>query len=447
MTISWREAWRFWFKLGFISFGGPAGQIALMHAELVERRRWISEQRFLHALNYCMLLPGPEAQQLATYLGWLMHRTWGGIVAGVLFVLPSWFILVVLSYVYVRWGEVSHVAAVFAGIQPAVTAVVALAALRLARRTLKQTWLAVLALLSFLALTLAQVDFPLIVLVAAISGWCVWYWRPDDLMNPSTHAPATTREDRVTVHSSPYLIDDASPLPEHARWNLRHALVVVCAGLLLALAPLAAMALCWGADHVLTQMGWFFTQAALVTFGGAYAVLPYVQQAAVDTHGWLTATQMIDGMALGETTPGPLIMVVAFVGFLGGWSQQALGPDAALLGAILASAVATYFTFLPSFVFILAGGPWVEATRGRLSWAAPLQAISAAVVGVMAHLAWFFAQNSLWPQGGEGWPKPMALAWMLLALALMVRWRWSVASTLLACGALGWLAHAVGWAL
>ena len=441
MNIAWREAWRFWLKLGFISFGGPAGQIALMHAELVERRRWISEQRFLHALNYCMLLPGPEAQQLATYLGWLMHRTWGGIVAGVLFVLPSWFVLAALSYVYVRWGQLPLIAAVFDGIKPAITVVVLTAAFRLARKALRKPWMVLLALASFLALVVWQVDFPWIVLTAGLVGWAVLRWHPAGLMPPNGHAhPSGSGQPGAA-----FVLDDDTPLPAHALWQPRRAWRVLAVGLLAALLPLSALALWLGTEHVLTQMGLFFTQAALVTFGGAYAVLPYVQQAAVETHGWLSAGQMIDGMALGETTPGPLIMVVAFVGFVGGWTQQALGAEHLWAGALLASAVATWFTFLPSFVFILAGAPWVEATRGRLGFSAPLQAITAAVVGVMAQLALYFARHSLWPAEVLALPDGSAVAFMVLAAALMWRLNYSVARTVLMCGALGALVQVVAW--
>ncbi len=448
-SIPFQDAWRYWLKLGFIGFGGPAGQIALMHAELVERRRWISEHRFLHALNYCMLLPGPEAQQLATYLGWLMHRTWGGIVAGALFVLPSWFILVALSWVYVQWGAVPWVAAVFAGIKPAVTAVVMVSATRLAKRALKKVWMTALALGSFVALSVYQVGFPLIVLAAGLTGWVVLRWRADWIVTsagghaspkpPSSPAP----QDGVPTPVA-FVIDDRTPLPEHARFQPQRVIRVLVWGLALVTLPLAALAWSLGPGHVLTQMALFFTQAALVTFGGAYAVLPYVQQAAVDAHGWLSAAQMIDGMALGETTPGPLIMIVAFVGFIGGHTQQALGADHLWAGAVLASWVATFFTFLPSFVFILAGAPWVEATRGQLGFAAPLQAITAAVVGVMANLALFFAQHSIWPEGLAAGPSVQAMVLTGVALVLMVRYKFSVAQTILLCGALGVLVHAVG---
>ncbi len=445
MAIPFQDAWRYWLKLGFIGFGGPAGQIALMHAELVERRRWISENRFLHALNYCMLLPGPEAQQLATYLGWLMHRTWGGIVAGALFVLPSWFILAALSWVYVQWGTVPWVAAIFAGIKPAVTAVVMVSATRLARRALKKAWMVVVALVSFVALTVFHVDFPLMVLAAGLAGWGVLHWRSDWIVVNPADGHGGAQPGKAPVSSpTPFVIDDDTPLPDHARCQTRRVLRVLLLGLACALAPWAGLAWVFGLGHVLTQMGLFFTQAALVTFGGAYAVLPYVQQAAVDTHGWLSAGQMIDGMALGETTPGPLIMIVAFVGFIGGHTQQALGPDHLWLGALLASGVATFFTFLPSFVFILAGAPWVEATRGRLGFAAPLQAITAAVVGVMANLALFFAQHSIWPDGLTASPSGQALVLMGVALVLMGRYRFSVAQTILTCGVAGVVAHALG---
>jgi chromate transporter len=447
MGIPFRDAWRYWLKLGFISFGGPAGQIALMHAELVERRRWISENRFLHALNYCMLLPGPEAQQLATYLGWLMHRTWGGMVAGVLFVLPSWFVLAALSYIYLSWGTLPWVAAVFASIKPAVTAVVMVSATRLAKRALKKAWLAALALSAFVALSVFELDFPWVVLAAGLSGWAVLRWRPSWVESGGA-GHGSRKGTASSLHPNPlsthaFVIDEDTPLPEHARLQPRRAWRVLLMGVAFAALSLATLAMVFGPHHVLTQMGVFFTQAALVTFGGAYAVLPYVQQAAVQTHGWLSAGQMIGGMALGETTPGPLIMIVAFVGFIGGHTHQVLGADHLWAGALLGSAVATFFTFLPSLVFILAGAPWVETTRGKLGFAAPLQAITAAVVGVMANLALFFARHSIWPQGLTAGPSLQALAMVALAWVLMVRLKVSVAQTIVICGALGGLAHAL----
>ncbi len=393
--IGFAEAFRFWLKLGFVSFGGPAGQIAIMHAELVERRRWISEARFLHALNYCMLLPGPEAQQLATYIGWLMHKTWGGIVAGALFVLPSLFILVGLSWVYLRFGDVPVVAGIFYGIKPAVTALVLHAAHRIGTRALKNGWMWGIAAAAFVAIFALQVPFPAIVIAAALAGWL------GSRVAPQLFAPGGSHGDAQKRYG-PALIDDDTPTPPHARFTRGRLATVLLAGLALWGLAMGALMAVQGWHATLAQMGWFFTKAALMTFGGAYAVLPYVYQGAVEQHRWVTATQMIDGLALGETTPGPLIMVVAFVGFVGGWAKQVLGPEALFLGGALAAAVVTFFTFLPSFVFILAGGPLVEATHGRLGFTAPLTAVTAAVVGVILNLALFFAYHVLWPQGFGG---------------------------------------------
>ena len=393
--VSFMEALRFWLKLGFISFGGPAGQIAIMHTELVERRRWISERRFLHALNYCMLLPGPEAQQLATYIGWLMHRTWGGIVAGALFVLPSLFILIGLSWVYLRFGDVPVVAGIFYGIKPAVTALVLHAAHRIGTRALRNPWMWGIAAAAFVAIFAFNTPFPAIVLAAGLIGhFGARRW-------PQVFALGGGHGSKAAGYG-PALIDDDTPTPAHARFSKRHLAKVLGVGLGLWLLAMAALLATQGVQGTLTQMGWFFTKAAMLTFGGAYAVLPYVYQGAVDTHQWLSAPQMIDGLALGETTPGPLIMVVAFVGFVGGWTKEVLGPDALFLGAALAATVVTFVTFLPSFVFILAGGPAVEATHGKLGFTAPLSAITAAVVGVILNLALFFAYHVLWPQGFGG---------------------------------------------
>ncbi|MFN3417005.1 MAG: chromate efflux transporter [Caldimonas sp.] len=393
--VSFGEALRFWLKLGFISFGGPAGQIAIMHSELVERRRWISEKRFLHALNYCMLLPGPEAQQLATYIGWLMHRTWGGIVAGALFVLPSLFILIALSWVYLRFGDVPVVAGLFYGIKPAVTALVLHAAHRIGTRALKNGWMWGIAAAAFVAIFAGGVPFPAIVIAAALVGWFGARRWPAVFALGGGHGTAQ-------AGYGPALIDDHTPPPAHARFSRAHLAKVLAAGLGLWGAAMAGLIAWQGWDSTLAQMGWFFTKAALVTFGGAYAVLPYVYQGAVEHHQWLSGPQMIDGLALGETTPGPLIMVVAFVGFVGGWLHQVLGAESLFLGGALAATVVTFFTFLPSFVFILAGGPAVEATHGKLGFTAPLSAITAAVVGVILNLALFFAYHVLWPQGFSG---------------------------------------------
>jgi len=394
-AVSLAEAFRFWLKLGFISFGGPAGQIAIMHAELVERRRWISEKRFLHALNYCMLLPGPEAQQLATYIGWLMHRTRGGIVAGALFVLPSLLILIALSWIYMRFGDVPLVAGMFYGIKPAVTAVVLHAAHRIGSRALKNGWMWLIAALAFVAIFAFGAPFPAIVVAAALIGYAGSRWAPRVFAMGGGHGSAT-------ADYGPALIDDDTPTPPHARFSRGHLVRVLAAGLALWALVMAILAATQGLQGTLAQMGWFFTKAALLTFGGAYAVLPYVYQGAVEQHHWLSGAQMIDGLALGETTPGPLIMVVTFVGFVGGWIKQALGPDALFVGATAAAIVVTFFTFLPSFIFILAGGPMVESTHGKLGFTAPLSAITAAVVGVILNLALFFAYHVLWPAGFEG---------------------------------------------
>ena len=388
-AISFREALGFWLKLGFISFGGPAGQIAIMHRELVERRRWISERRFLHALNYCMVLPGPEAQQLATYIGWLLHGTRGGIAAGALFVLPSLVILVLLSWVYVRFGSVPAVAAVLYGVKPAVVAIVLAAAWRIGGRTLRHPVLWAIAAAAFLALFLFSVPFPLVILAAAIVGIVGNRFSPA-IFSHGAHVPAAGD---AAVH-----IDDDSPTPPHARFSPGRLAAMVLVFGVLWVAALSALWSVFGWSAHFTQMGWFFTQAALITFGGAYAVLPFVIEGAVEQYGWLSAAQMIDGLALGETTPGPLIMIVAFVGFLGGWTGEIFGSESRFIAGAFGAGVATFFTFLPSFLFILAGGPLVERTRDAHHLTAPLTAITAAVVGVIVNLAVFFAWRVFWPQ-------------------------------------------------
>ena len=429
-AVSFAEAFRFWLKLGFISFGGPAGQIAIMHTELVERRRWISERRFLHALNYCMLLPGPEAQQLATYIGWLMHRTWGGIVAGGLFVLPSLFILIALSWIYLRFGDVPVVAGIFYGIKPAVTALVLHAAHRIGTRALKNAWMWAIAAGAFIAIFAFDTPFPAIVLAAGLIGHFGARRAPQVFALGGGHGSAQ--------HSyGPALIDDMTPTPSHARFSRRHLAKVLAVGLGLWLLVMAGLIAWRGWDHTLTQMGWFFTKAALLTFGGAYAVLPYVYQGAVEHQQWLSGAQMIDGLALGETTPGPLIMVVAFVGFVGGWLRQVLGPDALFAGGALAATVVTFVTFLPSFVFILAGGPLVEATHGKLGFTAPLSAITASVVGVILNLALFFAWHVLWPQGFGGRFDVTSAVIVLAAAIALFRFKVGVMPLLAACAAAG----------
>ena len=428
--VSLMQAFWFWLKLGFISFGGPAGQIAIMHEELVERRRWVSEKRFLHALNYCMLLPGPEAQQLATYLGWLMHRTWGGIVAGALFVLPSLFILIALSWVYIAYGDVPVVAGIFYGIKPAVAAIVLHAAHRIGSRALKNNWMWAIAAASFVAIFALNVPFPVIVASAAVIGFFGGKLYPAKFNGGAGHASAKKSYGAA-------LIDDNTPTPEHARFSRIHLAKVVVVGALLWLVPMGLLTVSLGWTNTFTQMGWFFTKAALLTFGGAYAVLPYVYQGAVGHYGWLTPTQMIDGLALGETTPGPLIMVVAFVGFVGAYVQAAFGPENAFIAGALAAALVTWFTFLPSFLFILAGGPLVESTHDDLKFTAPLVAITAAVVGVVVNLAVFFAYHVMWPEGLKGQFDWTALGITLGAVLALFYFKWSVMQVLGVCAVIG----------
>jgi chromate transporter len=438
-AVPFREALRFWLKLGFISFGGPAGQISIMHRELVEERRWISERRFLHALNYCMLLPGPEAQQLATYIGWLMHGVRGGIVAGALFVLPSLAILIALSWIYVRFGDVPAVAAVLYGVKPAVVAIVLAAAWRIGTRTLRNATLWAIAIAAFVALFALDAPFPAIVAGAAIAGAIGARLSPAAFALPSHSAGATGEHLRA-------IIDDDTPTPAHARYSPARLALTIAIALGLWAAALGGLALAYGWRGDFTQMGWFFTKAAFLTFGGAYAVLPYVVQGAVEQYGWLTGAQMIDGLALGETTPGPLIMIVAFVGFLGGWTKSLLGPDAVLAASVLGACIATYFTFLPSFLFILAGGPLVERTRDDAHLSGPLTAITAAVVGVIVNLAAYFALHVFWRDGRLD---PVSVAIAAAALAALVRFKVGVIPVIAASGLLGvaaWALKTSGWA-
>jgi chromate transporter len=425
------QAFAYWLRLGFLSFGGPAGQIALMHEDLVERRCWISERRFLHALNYCMVLPGPEAQQLATYIGWLMHRTRGGLAAGALFVLPSLLILIALSWVYLAWGHVPAVAGVLYGIKPAVTALVVSAAVRIGSRTLKNGWLWAIAAAAFVAIFALQVPFPLIVLAAGLLGAL------GGRLAPLRFSPGGGGHGQAGASHGPAVFDDHTPTPPHAcvTWG-RFARVLGVSAALWALG-LGALVLLLGWQAVLTQMAWFFTKAALLTFGGAYAVLPYVYQGAVEHFQWLTAAQMIDGLALGETTPGPLIMVVSYVGFVGGWTHALFGPLALPLAGIAAAAVVTFFTFLPSFGFIFLGGPFIESTHGNLKFTAPLTGITAAVVGVIVNLAVFFAYHVLWPAGfGGGFEAAAAVIGAVAALALL-RFKAGVVPVVLGSGLAG----------
>jgi chromate transporter len=424
------EAFRFWLKLGFISFGGPAGQIAIMHEELVERRRWISEKRFLHALNYCMLLPGPEAQQLATYIGWLMHRTWGGIVAGTLFVLPSLAILIALSWVYVTWGQVPAIAGILYGIKPAVTALVLHAAWRIGKRTLRDSWTWTIAIAAFVAIFALALPFPAIIIAAGIAGYVGGRLAPGAFIGGGQH-------DGGHGHATSDTPATATDAPAHTRYNAAHLLRIVTACVALWAAALL-LTYAVAATATLPQLAWLFTKAAFLTFGGAYAVLPYVVQASVDTFHWLTPAQMIDGLALGETTPGPLIMIVAFVGYLAAHSAEVFGSQLFLAGCA-GALVATFFTFLPSFLFILAGGPLVEATHGNRAFTAPLTGITAAVVGVIVNLALFFAWHVFWPSGHIASPDYPSLLIFAAGVIALFRFKAGVIPLIASCGIAGLL--------
>ena len=396
-NISFAEALRYWFTLGFINFGGPAGQIALMHRDLVERRGWISEERFLHALNYCMLLPGPEAQQLAIYIGWLLHGTRGGIVAGVFFVLPSIFVLLFLSYIYAAYGHLPVVAGALAGVKPVVVAIVIEAVLRIGRRALNRREHFVIAVVGFILIYFFRVPFPLIVLGAGIVGL---------LMSGTKSGEASQQSD-----AQPTIVDTSDA--HHSRFAV---LRVVGTGLVLWIVPFVLLIAALGWKSLHTQLYHFFTLAAFVTFGGAYAVLAYVTQAAVESYGWLTHAQAVDGLALAETTPGPLIMVLQFVGFMAGWNHA--GNFAPSTSAVLAALVTTYATFLPSFVFVFAGAPYIERLRGNVRLSAALSGITAAVVGVILNLALVFGIAVIWPQGFSAGPDWFAI--ILSAVACLV---------------------------
>jgi chromate transporter len=417
------EAFRFWLKLGLISFGGPAGQIAIMQNELVEKRKWISQSRFLHALNYCMLLPGPEAQQLAIYIGWLLHKTRGGIVAGSLFVLPSVFVLWTLSFIYAAFGNVAWVAAVFYGLKPAVMAIVATAVIRIGRKALKNEVLWAVAALAFVSIFFLHVSFPLIVLGAGLIGFVGGkFWK--------TKFYVLASHDTTGGGS---VIDDEHESPPHTRPSRARALRIVVVCLALWWLPTLAVGMWKGWGHTLFQEGVFFSKAAVVTFGGAYAVLPYVAQQAVEHYGWLRTDQMMDGLGLAETTPGPLIMVVQFVGFMGGWNQPNDLPPivAATMGALLT----TWVTFVPCFLWIFLGGPHIEQLRGNVKLATVLSTITAAVVGVILNLAVWFALHALFTRGGNlDWFTAIA---SLIAFIGMLRWKWPVIPVIAGCGLAG----------
>lgn len=386
--VSFTKALRFWIKLGLISFGGPAGQIAIMHRELVERRRWVSEERFLNALNYCMLLPGPEAQQLAIYIGWLLHRAPGGIVAGAFFVIPSIFILLALSYIYVAYGNLAVVAGALAGFKPVVVAIVVEAVLRIGKRAIKRRAHYAIAAAAFVGIYFLHIPFPLIVLGAGLGGLALtrFGWQ--------MAAAKSDVDERESV------LDDYSPLPFQTPPSSSRTLRTLTIGIALWALPFAALIAWRGWASLHAQEYRFFTQAALVTFGGAYAVLAYVTQAAVTNYGWLSQAQAVDGLALAETTPGPLIMVLQFIGFMAAWNHpQGLAPT---MSGVLGAIVTTWTTFLPSFLFIFLGAPYIESLRGNRQLRGALGGVTAAVVGVVLNLALVFGAAVIWPHGLAG---------------------------------------------
>jgi chromate transporter len=423
--VSFREASRFWIKLGFINFGGPTGQIAIMHDELVERRKWISNPRFLHALNYCMLLPGPEAQQLAVYVGWLLHRVRGGIVAGLTFIIPAFFLMLGLSYVFVAYGDIAWVDAIFYGLGAAVVGIVAAAVIRIGKKALRNRVLYGVAAAAFVAIFLLHVPFPLIVLGAGALGLLAGPRWPEVFTIPSEHADDASA------------ISDDGSAGEHTRVTFRRSITVLVIGLAVWFVPLLVVSAWAGPDSTLSQQAWFFSKAAVVTFGGAYAVLAYMTQAAVVQYGWLTTTQMVTGLGLAESTPGPLIMVTEFVGFVGAYQHP--GTLDPLVSGLLGALVATWATFAPCFLWIFLGAPFIEHLRGNARLSMGLTAITAAIVGVVLNLALWFATNTLFSTVRSvdvlGGPVPLPVwssaDWFAIAVAVVAfiglwRYRWNV---------------------
>src|SRR5215212_5168076 len=444
-TVPFRTAVRAWFAISLQTFGGPAGQIAVMQRSLVDEKRWIGQRRFLHALNYCTLLPGPEAQQLATYVGWLLHGTRGGLVAGGLFVVPGVVAMLVLSAIYVAFGSTTAITSVFAGLAAAVLAIVVQAVIRVAKKALDSRALVVLAVAAFLALALFGVPFPIVVALAGFAGWALGCWRPSAL-------PQKSKAEAADAGPPPVISDDVL---HHEVPTIRRTLTVLLVGLLVWGVPIAAVAVLTGAHSVFTEQGLFFSGAAVVTFGGAYAVLAYVAQQAVQVYGWLGPREMVRGLALAETTPGPLIMVVQFVAFLGAY--RAPGELDPWVAAVLASLLVTWVTFVPSFLFVLLGAPYMERLRGNRSLSAALTGITAAVVGVIANLGVYFAVHTLFSDTvtvhrwalSLGLPDVGTVRWVVLGIAvvaavLLFRLKWSVLRTLGVCAVLGLAAGLVG---
>ena len=432
------EAFKVWARIGLLSFGGPAGQIALMHRELVEQRRWISENRFLHALNFCMLLPGPEAQQLATYIGWLLHGWRGGVVAGTLFVLPGFLVMLCLSAAYALWGQTDWLSSLFFGLKAAVLAIVVEAVIRIGRRALKSHAMRLIALLAFLALFLLKASFPLVILIAGIAGLVL-------------HRLGA--RSAGMAHPGPDGGEDDNLGPGGRATPAKAAGAIVVWGVLWAL-PFAAIWLA-GSPGAYRDIAAFFSMMAMVTFGGAYAVLAYVAQQAVDHYHWLRPGEMLDGLALAETTPGPLVLVLTFTGFMAAWrSPGGLSP---LMGGILGATLTTWVTFVPCFLWIFLGAPWIEKLRNNKAIASALTAISAAVTGVILNLAVWFAIHVLFARVGEVSAGPFTLAWpdwptldpaalmlALLSATLLLRLKAGIFTTLAICGAAGWTVKGLG---
>jgi chromate transporter len=444
-VVPLRDAVKAWFTISLQTFGGPAGQIAVMQRHLVDERRWIGQRRFLHALNYCMLLPGPEAQQLAIYVGWLLNGLRGGLIAGTLFVLPGLVALLVLSALYVGLGDTAVVTALFAGLAPAVVAIVAQAVWRVGRRTLASGIPVGFAAAAFLALAVFAVPFPVVIAIAAGAGWAVHRWGP--------RLPSAGGRHGAAEDGPPSLIPDDAL--HHNRPTVRRAATVLTVGLAAWSLPVAAAAALTGADSIYTRQGLFFSGTAVVTFGGAYAVLAFVAQRAVEDYAWLSADEMVHGLALAETTPGPLIMVVQFVAFVGAYHQPGgLDPWAA---GVVASLLTTWVTFVPCFLLILLGAPYVERLRGNHALSAAMTGITAAVVGVIANLGLYFAAHTLFGRVREVSPgplhvqlpdlatiRPVQVAVALIAAFLILRLRWSVLRVLGVCAVLGVTAGLLG---
>ncbi len=443
--IPFRTAVRAWFAISLQTFGGPAGQIAVMQRALVDDKRWIGQRRFLHALNYCTLLPGPEAQQLATYVGWLLHGTRGGLVAGGLFVLPGVVALLALSAIYVAFGTTTAVTALFTGLAAAVLAIVVQAVVRVAQRALNSRALVGIAAAAFLCLFLFGVPFPVVVALAGVAGWALGRWWPAAL-------PSRKAAEGPDAGPPPVISDDVL---HHEAPRARRTVTVLVVGLLVWAVPVAAAVLLTGSGSVFTQQGLFFSGAAVVTFGGAYAVLAFVAQQAVEVYGWLTPREMVRGLALAETTPGPLIMVVQFVAFLGAY--RAPGELDPWVAAVLASLLVTWVTFVPSFLFVLLGAPYMERLRGNRSLSAALTGITAAVVGVIANLGVYFAVHTLFSGtvDVDGGPlslelpdlttlRVVPLVIAVVAAILLFRVKWSVLRTLGVCAVLGLVAGLAG---